>query len=115
VVVSDQPALEGASHGFVALADGRVLPPEAEGLARALDESIERPYRAEAVRREGTRWAVGAVRIEVRELDLGAAGELEIVVQDGERPPFPFELRPPYVLRAHRLVDSLWEIEATRL
>lgn len=114
-MLSEQPTLEGTALAFVALADGRVLPPEAEGLARGLDGSIERPYRAEAVRREGTLWAIGAVRIDVRDVDLGAAGELEIVVQDGERPPFPFERRPPYVLRARRLVDSLWEIEATRL
>ena len=92
-----------------------MLPPEADALARALDPSLARPFRAEAVRREGAVWAAGAVGIDVRELDLGAAGELEIVVQDGESPPFPVDERPPYVLRAQRLVDSLWEVETSPL
>jgi hypothetical protein len=115
VVVHEAPELEGDQLGFVALADGRVLPSEADVLARALDPSLARPYRAEAVRRDGAVWAAGAVGIDVRQLDLGAAGELEIVVQAGESPPFPIGERPPFVLRAQRLVDDLWEIETTPL
>jgi hypothetical protein len=110
-VVGEHAELAGDALGFVALADGRVLPPEADGLARDLDASVERPYRAEAVRRDGSLWAAGAVRIDVRELELGEAEELEVVVGEGEEPPFPVDRRPPYVLRALRLADNLWEIE----
>jgi hypothetical protein len=116
VVLREQPELTGDELGFVALADGRTLPPEADGLARALDEVLERPYRAEAVRRSGTLWAAGAVRIQVLEGDApGVATALELVVQPGEEPPFAIDRRPPYVLRARRLDGPLWEVETTPL
>ena len=116
VVVAEAPELAGDELGFVALADGRVLPPEAEPLALALDESLRRPYRAEGLRRDEAVWAAGAVQIDVREVDVpGAATELELVIQPGDEPPFPLEARPPYVLRAHRLAGNLWEIETTPL
>lgn len=116
VVVSDRPELAGDRLAFVALEDGRVLPPEAEPLALALDDSLRRPYRAEAVRRDGTIWAAGAVRIEVLDVDVpGVATELELVVQPGDEPPFPVDRRPPYVLRARRLDGRLWEVETTPL
>jgi hypothetical protein len=116
VVLSEQPSLAGDELVFVALADGRVLPAEAETLAGAVDEALSRPYRAVAVRRDGPLWATGAVRIEVREVDVpGSATELEFVIQPGDEPPFPVDRRPPYVLRAYRLEGRLWEVETTPL
>lgn len=116
VVVADCPEAAGDVLAFVALADGRVLPQEAEPLAAALDETLRRPYRAEAVRRDGTTWAAGAVQIEVREVDVpGATTELALVVREGEEPPFPVDGRPPYVLRARKIDGRLWEVDATPL
>jgi hypothetical protein len=93
-----------------------VLPPEAEPLALALDESLRRPYRAEGLRREGVSWAAGGVRIDVREVDVpGMVTELELVIRPGDEPPFPLERRPPYVLRAYRLEGRFWEVETTPL
>jgi hypothetical protein len=116
VVLADCPEASGDLLTFVALADGRVLPIEAAPLARALDDALRRPYRAEAVRRDGTLWAAGGVRIEAVEVDVpGAATELALVVRAGDEPPFPLDRRRPYVLRARRIEGRLWEVETTPL
>ena len=100
-------------------------------LAAAVEESLARPYRAEAVRRDGDLWAVGARRIQVAEVPGLAGDEAELVVRpdgsvlrvDGETTlrqapgldQVGAELGPERVVRAWRVVGDLWEVEATPL
>jgi hypothetical protein len=120
---------------FVALADGSFLVERGDELdptplAAALE--LEPPYRAEARRRSGATWAVGARRIRVVESALPASGnEVEIVWDGRERSvrvdgeptltvaPALEELgasRPGgWVVRARRLRNSLWEVDLEAL
>jgi hypothetical protein len=137
VVTATVPGLVGDSVHFVALADETLVVAEDEpddsvaALAEAVDASLAAPYRAEAVRRDGTTWAVAARRIRVLELADLEGDEAELVVtpagpsltvdgstsvrrvraleQVGE------ETGPEYVVRAERIDDRLWEVEATPL
>lgn len=97
--------MRGDEATFVALPDGTLLVEDGGGdlapLAGAVEQSVAPPYRAHAVRKGETVWAVAANRIEVRRLDrLG--DEIE-EVEDG------------MVVRARRLDGDLWEVEATPL
>ena len=133
---AEAPGLRGEEVHFVALPNGDLVVDEDEPedtlapLADAVEETVEPPYRAEAVRRGGDVWAVAARRVEVVELD--ASGEdIELVVGpdgrtltvDGER---AFGSLPElerlgrregdsFVLRARRLDEGLWEFEASPL
>lgn len=136
VAVVDAPGLPGDEVVFVALPDGSfVLEDQQRGvdlspLARALE--LSPPYRAEAVRRTGQRWAVGARAIEVIELALSlTGGEIEIVWDGSERsvlvdgeptlasfPPlerFGEGRSRAWVVRARRLRAELWEVEVEPL
>ena len=68
------PGLSGDELHFVALPGGDLLVDEDEPadtlgpLADAIEQTIEPPYRAEAVRQGEDVWAVAARRIEVAEL-----------------------------------------------
>jgi hypothetical protein len=100
-------------------------------LAAAVEESLAPPYRAEAVRRDGDLWAVGARRIQVAEVPGLAGEEAELVVRpdgvvlrvDGETTlrraegleQVGAELGPERVVRAWRVVGNVWEVEATPL
>ena len=133
---AEAPDLEGDELHFTALANGVLVPdkPEPEGkltpLAQAIDQSLERPYRAEAVRRDGDLWAVGARRIEVAELEapgkdlqLAVNGGERTLTVDGERSfgtipqleQLGAGLGSEYVIRARRVSGSVWEIEASPL
>src|SRR5205809_1879579 len=74
VAAAEAPALKGDAVEFACLPDGSLLldddvDADAVGpLADALEEIIRPPYRAQAVRRTGSTWAVGARAIEVAEL-----------------------------------------------
>jgi hypothetical protein len=122
---------------FVALADRSLIVEEDEPdgalapLADAVETMLEPPYRAEAVRRGGDRWSVGARAIAV----VAAAGldgeEAQLVVTGGERSltvdGHSRVARAPaleacgervgeaYVVRATRLDGDLWEVEAAPL
>jgi hypothetical protein len=106
-------------------------PPDTLGpLADAVEQTLETPYRAEAVRQRDDVWAVAARRIAVAsfradgdELELvsGEAGRTFTV--DGER---MFGSVPEleriggsqgehYVVRASRLDGEAWEIQADPL
>ena len=127
---------------FVALADGALVPESAEGFgspaperlvpfADAIDASLERPYRAEAVPRERGLWAVAARRIVVvaapelagREAELVSTREGRSLHVDGQPrfgsvPSFEREGREQgeeYVVRAAHLVGDLWAVEAAAL
>src|SRR3954452_19185916 len=70
VVTVDAPDVEGDAVTFVSLADGSLLVEDGgesplERLAPAVEGVVQSPYRARAVRRGETLWAVEAKRIEV--------------------------------------------------
>jgi hypothetical protein len=100
-------------------------------LADAVETRLEPPYRAEAVRRESDTWAVAASRISVVAAP-GLEGEEAVLVsgRDGRtlhvdgRPRFgsvpAFEAvgsaqGAAYVVRARRVDEALWEVEASAL
>jgi hypothetical protein len=135
VVTVEAEGVAGDRVRFVALPDETLLLEEGEDvdpLAEALDGVVPLPYRAEAVRRGETRWAVGVRRIEVVELPDGPDGdELMLTVQGGERTllvdgspafgsvPVLEQLgaarAESYVVQGHRLTDTLWEVQLVPL
>lgn len=129
VVTVDAPGLEGDRAAFVALAGGDLVvgegPDDLEPLATALEQELTPPYRAEAVRRERTIWAVAGRRIEIVELPDVAGEELELTVKDGEHAllidgersfgSIATLERPGHVVRARRIEGELWEVEAAPL
>lgn len=138
VGVADAPDLPGEEIRFAALPDGTLLvdaelPDDAlSPLAEAIEGALRPPYRAEAVRREQTRWAVGARAIEVVELPEEIDGdEIELTVQDDGRTLLVDGARSfgsvptlerlagerfdAYVVRAERLDGPLWEVRVGAL
>jgi len=137
VVTVEAPGLRGDRVRFVALPDGSLLDesdePEAAlaPLADAVEASLAPPYRAEAVRRSESVWAVAARRIAVADEPSLRGEEAELVVTAGDRtlsvdgdqrlPRAPaFEaagerVGREFVVRARRLDGDLWEIETAPL
>ena len=134
VGTASAPGIAGDRADFVALPDGDFVvdddvPDEAlTALAEAVEATVEPPYRAEAVRRDGETWAVAARRTDVIELPVGIEGEeIELAVNEGDRTvlvdgnPSHAPLRAleelaearhgAYVARANRLDERLWEVE----
>jgi hypothetical protein len=132
VVAVDAPDVEGATARFVGLEDGSLLIEEGEGDLTALAEAIERevvaPYRATAVRRGETQWAVAAHGLRVVELPEPGGDEIELAIRGDERTlvvdgnrtfgTFP-ELEKlsegDSVIRAARLDGALWEVRVDPL
>jgi hypothetical protein len=133
VVPAQAPGLIGNELHFVALPNGDLVVDEDEPentlapLAEAIEQTLQPPYRAEAIRRDGESWGVAARRIEVAKFEASGE-ELEVVanddgrtlVVDGER---AFGAVPElqrigerqgltYVVRARRLENTFWEVEA---
>ena len=108
VVASTEAELPGEQVHFVALPDGTLVVEEdvPDGslvpLAEAVEPSLTPPYRAEGVRRDGSLWAVGAKRIEVRAFPSHDEDELELV-EDG------------VVILGTRLDGDLFEVEVRQL
>jgi hypothetical protein len=132
VATAEVPDAAGDSARFVGLEDGSLLIEEGEGdltaLADAIEHEIARPYRATAVRRGETTWAVAAHRLRVIELPEPGGDEIELVlngdektlVVDGNR---SFGTMPELeqladgnaVIRAARLDGTLWEVRVDPL
>jgi hypothetical protein len=135
VVTVEAEGVEGNEARFVALPDETLLVEaggNVEPLAHALDDVVQPPYRAEAIRRGELQWAVGIRRIEVVELDPDPGGdELTLTVRDGERTllvdgaPVFGSIRAleelgasrgdSYVVQGRRLEDALWEVRVVLL
>lgn len=137
VVAAQAPELHGDTVHFVALPDGSLVVEEDEPdggltpLADAVEAVLGPPYRAEAVRRDGAAFTVGAARISVVELRALSGDEAELATtRDGStlrvdgravlaRAPelerIGEEKGPEYVVRASRLDGHLWQVEATVL
>ena len=137
VVTVEAPGLTGANVHFVALPDGTLVVDEDEPdaafgpLAEAIEAVLRPPYRAEAVRRDGELWGVGARQIAVVAEPSLEGDEAELVITAGQRSLVvdgrSHVARAPalegagarvgeaYVVRAARLDGDLWEVEATAL
>jgi hypothetical protein len=137
VATTAAPRLRGDTVHFVTLQDRTVIVDEdepegaLEPLADAVETSLEPPYRAEAVRRDGDTWAVAASTIEVAELPDLTGDEAELVVGregavlrlDGHvtlrRSPSLERLgaaeSAERVVRATRLDGDLWEVTVSPL
>jgi hypothetical protein len=136
VASADAPGLAGDELHFVALPDGDLVvdedePPDTVApLAEAIEQTVQPPYRAEAVRQRESVWAVAARRVRVAEFEAHG-NTLELVANefgrtltvDGEKSfgsipeleRLGSEVGDQYVVRARRLDDSLWEVEADPL
>jgi hypothetical protein len=136
VVTVDAPPLRGDRVQFVALADGTLLledgDDEVAPLAEAVEAELQPPYRAEAVRRHDTLWAVAARGLEVVELGEDPGGdEVVATVREGGRDLLVDGARSfgsipelerlaegrfdSYAIRAQRLEGNLWEVEVSPL
>ena len=132
VATTEAPDAEGDSAHFVGLEDGSLLIEEGQGdltaFADAIEQEVARPYRATAVRRGETTWAVAAHRLRVVELpepggdeiELVLSGEEKTLVVDGNR---SFGTMPELeqladgnaVIRGARLDGTLWEVRVDPL
>jgi hypothetical protein len=133
----DAPELKGDEVKLVALSDGTILCEEDERdaalrpLVEAVGTRVDTPFRAEAVRRGGPRWAVAASRIATLTLP-GLRGDRAELVSTREQTVLTVDGRPTtrrvedlerlgvahgaeYVVRATRLNGDLWEVEANAL
>jgi hypothetical protein len=137
VVSADAPDLPGEAVHFVALEDGTLIVDEdvpdnsLTPLADMLEQQLQPPYRAEAVRHGEAVWAVAADEIRVAEIDEAVEGDLveltvtgaeKAVLVDGE-PAFGSlqafeelaEGQDAYVLRAERIDGKLWDVKVSPL
>jgi hypothetical protein len=132
VVATEAPDAQGDGARFVGLEDGSLVVEEGEGdltpFADAIEQEIARPYRATAVRRGETTWAIAAHKLQVVELPEPGGDELELVlngeekslVVDGNR---SFGTMPELealadgnaVIRGARLDGTLWEVRVDPL
>lgn len=137
VTTAEVATLSGDEVRFVVLPDETLLaesdePDEAlAALASAVEQRLAAPYRAEAVRRGPEQWAVAASRIATVRVPGLHGDEAELVsTRDGRVLKVDGSARfgsapalervgeaegPEYVVRAHRLEDDLWEVEASPL
>ena len=138
VVAADAPGLTGDTVHFVALEDGTLVVEEDEPdealtpLADGIEARLAVPYRAEAVRREGSLWGVAGRRITIVSEPSLAGEEAELVLTssgwvltvDGlhrvaHAPALEAAGRAggsgEVVVRASRLADDLWEVETAPL
>jgi hypothetical protein len=137
VVTADAPDVEGDAVRFVSLADGSLLIEEGtdsplDALAAAVEQELRPPYRARAVRRGETLWAIEAKRIEVLAIpeapegdaidlthtaegttlavdELRIFGTIPVLEQRGRRE------GSEYTVHAERLDGDVWEVRAAAL
>lgn len=138
VATAEAPELPGDELEFTTLPDGAVLVDDElpEGaltpLADAVEQSLPPPYRAQAVRRDGTIWGVAANRIEVVEIPEDVPGDtVSLAFQDGERTllvderaawesiptleAYGSDRYEEFVLHAERLDGDLWSVRVNPL
>jgi hypothetical protein len=138
VVSVEAPDVPGDEVGFVALPDGTLVAEDDAGaealaeLAAAVEQALDPPYRAEAVRRTEAVWAVAARTIEVASLPGMPGQGVTISVRDQQRTtevdgerwlaslPAVEALSEPrglvdYVVEANRLDGDLWEVRVSPL
>jgi hypothetical protein len=137
VVLSlDVEGVRGDEFAFVALEDGTLLlesddDVDLDPFADALDGALSPPYRAMAVRKGESTWAVAANAIQVATIADEIAGDtVELAYQHGTSTVLVdgaeefgslasfedlAEGLDAYVIRASRLDGDLWEVKVTPL
>ena len=136
VVTADAPEIGGDKVAFVSLPDGSLIVEDEQGdarldpLANAVEAKIAPPYRAEAVRRSDSLWAVSAQRIRVAQFEASGDSIELTSTPDGRRlvvdgmPSFGTvpaleELGegagPAYALHAERLDGDFWDVRVAAL
>jgi hypothetical protein len=132
VVTTEAPDLEGMTARFVALDDGSLLLEQGDGdltpLADAIEQQVKRPYRATAVRRGHSQWAVAAHGLRVIQLPEPGGDEVELAVRGDERtlvidgnrafgtlPELEALATGDAVVRAARLDGDAWEVRVDPL
>jgi hypothetical protein len=138
VATVEAPDLAGDSLEFVCLPDGSLLldddlDADAVGpLADALEQSVRRPFRAQAVRQDATTWTAAARAIEVVKLPDGVEGDEVVVSSDGGETTVTVDGEDSfgsvpelerlgtsrfdsYVVRADRLDGNLWDVRVSPL
>ena len=134
VATVDAPDLSGDEAWFVVLEDGRVVIEEAAADPSALTSavSLAPPFRAHAVRRDGSLWVVGARRIETVTLVDDPGGDAVELAWDGSERTVRIDGEPTlagvaaleglgasrhrsYVVTATRLVGAEWEVAVAPL
>ena len=138
VATAEAPALPGDELEFAALPDGTLLVDDAipddalAPLAEAVEQALQPPYRAAAVRRDSTLWGVAANSIDVVEVPEDVPGDtISLAIQGGERTllvddrpvwePVPTleehaaGRHDEFVLHAERLDGRLWEVKVNPL
>jgi hypothetical protein len=133
-VVTLAADVRGGAIQFVTLPDGSLLVEEQEGdedlspFAAAVEAELPPPYRARARRQEGTLWAVGVARLDVRELPglpgdaitVTRRGDVEETLVDGApHSPLPrlaaLADDVEFALQAERLDGDWWELQVSAL
>jgi hypothetical protein len=134
VTMVDAPELEGDEAWFVTLESGKILLEAGDADVWRLAGAIatERPFRAHAVRRAGSLWAVAARRIETIDLVDDPGGDAIEVSWDGVERSVRIDGRPTlvglpalerlgrarhatYVVTAARLAGATWEVAVAPL
>jgi len=140
VVTTEAPRLGIGELDFTVLPDGTLVvddsldlePGSLDPLAGALESTLQPPYRASAVWRGGSRWAVAGRRIEAVELPADVRGDEIVLSVSGHQRSLSVDGRPAFgsrpelerlgharadsfVVRAERLADRFWEVEITPL
>jgi hypothetical protein len=126
----EAPGLSGERAAFVCVAPGQIVveegPSGLEPLAAAVEAGgLAPPFRAEAVRRKDSLWAVAARKVELVSLPDAPGDEIELtrhhdqrtLLVDGERSfgSIPALERAEHVVRARRVQGELWEVEVDPL
>ena len=133
-VATVERAAEGSEAWFVVLPDGSLLVEEGDADPDPFRDvvSVAPPFRAHAVRRDGTTWAVAARRIETIELEDSPVGDEVEIAWDGAERTVRIDGEPTlqgvpalervaaarhatYVVTAIRLAGVTWEIAVSPL
>jgi len=134
VVTVDAADATGDEHVFVVLADGGVVVEGGDGSAPAIAArlSFPAPYRARAVRRDRTIWAVAVRQLETVELADDPGGDFVELAWDGLERSVRIDGEPTlagvpeleqlgaargdaYVVTASRLAGATWEVSVAVL
>jgi hypothetical protein len=132
------PALAGDHIEFTTIPNGDVIVSEEAGnadlspFADAVEQHVSPPYRATAVRQDGSLWGVGAKRIQVAEIPFPQGERLQFsrtgddrefhVDSEPSHAPVPPELErigeplgDSFYVEAQRIDGDLWEVRVSPL
>lgn len=125
IVTVRAAGLAGDLVEFTTLPNGDIIVEKEKGdgdlspLADAIEEKIDRPYKASAARHDGGVWAVGAKRIEVARVELAEGSTIELSENDGVQEVRvdgePSDASVPELQRLGRQVGDDYCVEAERI